>query len=378
MFSPAFPSRAACGTPVPRLYLVVLLAVSLTPRCLPAQDAAESGRALYHAACASCHGTDGAGALASTVGFVEALPDFTDCSFATREPDADWAAVVHAGGPVRAFSRMMPAFGDALSEEEILRVVKYVRGFCESSAWPRGELNFPRPLITEKAYPEDEAVVTARSTLEGTGAVVSRLVYERRFGARNQIEIAIPFVARDQGGGDWTSGISDIAVGVKRVLFHSLSSGTIVSVAGEVVLPTGNADKGLGTGTTIIEPFLTAGQILPQDFFLHGQLGMAIPLRGSRSDAAFFRAAVGRSFTQGSFGRTWSPMVEILGARQLVTGGRVEWAVVPQMQVTVNRRQHIMVNAGLLFPLTASSTRSSELVIYLLWEWFDGGLFDGW
>src|SRR5688572_32813847 len=63
---------------------------------------AQAGAVLYAAACAGCHGPDGGGAPASLVAFTDPLPDFRDCAFATREPDGDWLAVVHDGGPARA------------------------------------------------------------------------------------------------------------------------------------------------------------------------------------------------------------------------------------------------------------------------------------
>ena len=72
---------------------------------------------MYTAACAACHGDDGVGRSAEDVGFETPLPDFTDCEFASREPDPDWYAVIHQGGPVRAADRMMPAFGMALESD---------------------------------------------------------------------------------------------------------------------------------------------------------------------------------------------------------------------------------------------------------------------
>ncbi|MES1209899.1 MAG: c-type cytochrome, partial [Pseudomonadota bacterium] len=73
-----------------------------------------SGAEVWGAACAACHGPDGAGQPRAVVGFDIPLPDFRDCTFATSEPTADWFAVVHEGGPVRALDRMMPAFAGAL------------------------------------------------------------------------------------------------------------------------------------------------------------------------------------------------------------------------------------------------------------------------
>ncbi|RPJ81890.1 MAG: hypothetical protein EHM18_16350, partial [Acidobacteria bacterium] len=64
----------------------------------------KTGEQLYREACASCHGIDGRGVEQDRLGFDLPVPDFTDCSFATREPDSDWVAVGHAGGPARTFS----------------------------------------------------------------------------------------------------------------------------------------------------------------------------------------------------------------------------------------------------------------------------------
>ena len=52
-------------------------------------SAQESGAELYQSACAACHGADGSANLPAQVGFDIAIPDFTDCDFAPREPDAD-------------------------------------------------------------------------------------------------------------------------------------------------------------------------------------------------------------------------------------------------------------------------------------------------
>ena len=204
-----------------------------------------TGEELYLAACASCHGVRGTGVDQSRLGVDIAVPDFTDCSFATREPNADWLAVAHDGGPARAFSRLMPAFGDALNTDELERILEHVRGFCRSEAWPRGELNLPRPLVTEKAYPEDEAVITTALATEGDASVSNKLVYEKRFGARNQFELIVPFgwnQAPDSSGqagdaGSWRGGIGDIAAGVKRDLFHSLRHGFVSGLANRGVIP---------------------------------------------------------------------------------------------------------------------------------------------
>ena len=336
-----------------------------------------SGQELYLSACSGCHGADGRGVAKGRVAFEEELPDFTDCSFASREPDSDWIGVAHDGGPARGFSEMMPAFGDALSQEELGLIMAYIRTMCTSDAWPRGELNLPRPLVTEKAYPEDEAVITSAISAEGPGSVMNKLVYEKRFGARNQYEVILPFGWQESDR--WNGGIGDIAVSVKRAFFHSSKTGSIFSGTFEVKLPTGNEDKGFGKGTTVFEPFVSFGQLLPADSFLHFQGGFELPADTSKGhNEAFWRFVLGRTFTQGNWGRAWSPMIEFLGGKDLECGEKVKWDVVPQMQVTLNTRQHIMLNVGLRIPVTESSSRHTEVLIYLLWDWFDGGFFEGW
>jgi mono/diheme cytochrome c family protein len=339
----------------------------------------QDGEQIFRAACAACHGPDGRGQPRSTVGFDTPLPDFTDCSFATPETAADWMVIAHPGGPVRAFDRRMPAFGEVLSDEQIERAITYVRGLCTDRAWPRGELNLPRALVTEKAFPENETVLTT-AIAGGEAAVFENvLLYEQRLGARSQFEVAVPLAVQKNSAGEWQRGLGDLAVALKHALFHSLESGTIVSAAAEVVLPTGKETQELGTGVTIFEPFIAVGQILPSDGFLQFQGGMALSTNRSRaSNEAFWRVALGKTFTEGRFGRSWSPMVELVAARELGGDKGAEWDVVPQVQVSLSKRQHILFSAGVRIPVTDRRERTTQVLTYLLWDWFDGGLLDGW
>ncbi len=348
---------------------------------VPVQRAAlappKTGEELYQEACANCHGPNGTGAPRSQVAFDAPIPDFTDCNFATREPDGDWIAVAHQGGPTRGFSEKMPAFGDALTEAQLQKIMDHIRSMCPDDDWPRGELNLPRPLVTEKAYPEDEAVLTSSVDVENEGAVMNEFVYERRFGARNQLEVVVPFGFRERSDGSWTGGhLGDVAIGTKRAVYHSLESGSIFSLTGEVLLPTGAEEQGFGSGTTVFEPFASYGQILPAGGFFHFQGGAEIPLTRPTQEA-FFRGTLGKSFASGRWGRTWSPMVELLGSRELESGATTHWDLAPQMQVTLNTRQHVMLNVGVQIPVDDPG-RDTRVTVYLLWDWFDGGFLEGW
>ena len=366
------------GLAVPLLFVAFSAVPSFT-LAQTATDSQKTGAELYAGACATCHGPDGRGTPRSSTGFELDLPDFSDCSFATPEADADWAVIVHSGGRARAFNRMMPAFGDALSREEIGRILEYVRSFCTERGWPRGDLNLPRPLATEKAFPENEAVMTTTLERGDTKSVGTEFVYEHRLGRRGQWEAAVPMAVQQQSAGSWQRGLGDVAVAYKHVLFASLPRGSIVSAGSELILPTGKESEGLGSGATVFEPFAVLSQMLPRDGFLHLHAGVEIPggMEGLNKEA-YWRAAAGRTYFTGRWGRAWSPMLEVLGAREIEEGAPVEWDVVPQVQVSLSTRQHVLFNLGLRVPVTLREERKTSVVMYLLWDWFDGGLFSGW
>jgi mono/diheme cytochrome c family protein len=356
------------------------------PGAAPAQVARPSGLELYRKACANCHGPDGTGGQAAVVGLPIIPPDFTESRFASREPAGDWAGVVTHGGPIRGFDRLMPAFGDALTREEIDLILEYVQTLYQDKSWPRGEFNLPLALGTEKAFPEDEALIKTTVGTGDAGSVMSKLIYEKRFGSQTQIEIVVPFGWQEVGGSDappvpdrWEGGIGDLAIGLKRVLFHDLGMGTITSFTLETILPTGNEGTGFGKGYTVFEPFLTLGQLLPGDAFVQVQTGVELPTdQDLGENEGLFRAAVGRTFTVGGeWGRAISPMLEFLGAKEL-EGGAATWDIMPEVHFTLNQRQHVMANVGVRFPLTEREGRKPQIMFLLLWDWFDGGLLEGW
>jgi cytochrome c5 len=346
---------------------------------LRAQNAPD-GTLVFEETCATCHGSDGRGRTSVELGFETPVPDFTDCDFANREPDADWTAIIHQGGPVRGFNRMMPAFGEALTDDEIAAVLFHVRSFCRNPDWPRGELNLPRALLTEKAYPEDEAVIEGDFQTAGNDSYSFKFLWEQRFGTRNQMEVSIPIQRVELGGTDgWVTGAGDLAVGVKHVLKHSLERGAILSVGGEYVLATGDELRGLGAGSDVFESYLAYGKILRNDYFLQLQGVAEFPTNSALNDELVLRAAAGRTLTfSNPFGRAYTPMIELQGKWEDSPGADTDWDVAPQIQITLNTRQHIIASAGLTVPVTNRSDRDIGFMFYLLWDWFDGGVREGW
>jgi len=341
----------------------------------------ESGQQIYKSACVACHGADGKGTPKSISGFEppRTFPDFTECAQTTPEPNSAWKALIVHGGRYRGFSQIMPSFGEALTSEQIDQVISYMRGFCRNPDWPRGELNLPRALVTEKAYPEDEVVISTAVNAQRGPAVMSHIIHEQRFGVRNQIEVDVPVIFQDQSH-TWYGGIGDTTLGLKRTIFSRLRSGSILSLQGSVILPSGNKSRGFGTGTTTFETFAAFGQLFRTNTFVQTQFGADLPRHTQIApQSIFFNTALGQSFAPDhGLGRLWSPMVEFLAARNLVDNAKMDWDLLPQMQLTISRRQHIRGDLGVRVPVSNSAGRATQIEFYLLWDWQDGRLNEGW
>ncbi len=335
--------------------------------------------------CATCHAVDGTGSPQSVVGFTQpfpngdSLPDFTDCTTNTVEPFADWNSVIHRGGPIRGLDRHMPAFGDALTDEQIEAMVHYLWTFCKEPGWPRGDLNFPRAFFTEKAFPESESVWTTGITTQGAKAVSNNLVYEHRIKRRSQYEVTIPLgFEQTSPGGAWNRGLGDVELALRRSFIAKLDHSFIFAAGGAVTLPTGKDEVGLGEGVTIWEPFAMFAKGVGANGFVQVHGGyMASSNRTNVENSTYLRQAWGYTYAQDQgFGRAWTPMAEVLWSKE--HGGRSVVDVVPQMQVSLSKLQHILISVGVSVPATQREGRHPQFLTYFLWDWFDGKLTQYW
>ena len=364
------------------LALAALAPCAFAQVASPAKLSLNTGKEIYEAACIACHGPHGKGMPDTTVGFdkPKSFPDFSRCDQTTPELNVDWKATIRDGGHGRGFSPIMPSFVDALTSEQMDKVIAYLRSLCTDKSWPRGEFNLPLPLVTEKAFPEDEVVVRSALNAQGAPRSTTDIIYEQRFGARNQIEVDVPVVFNRQSPGLWYGGVGDTTLGVKRVLIANLHAGSILTAFGGVILPTGNRAHGLGAGVTTFESFAAFAQLLPARSFVQLQAGTDQPTDTSKAPrSVFWRAALGKSFRQsGGLGRMWTPMTEFVATHDFTSHAKTDWDIVPQFQVTLSQRQHVRVNLGVSIPATNTAGRPIQAVFYLLWDWFDSGLREGW
>jgi hypothetical protein len=328
---------------------------------------------MWTAWCARCHAEDGSGKIAEPTVTVEAM-DFTDCKVAAREPDADWERAIAKGGPGVGLSAQMPAFEDSLSPAQITELVSHIRGFCREAGWPHGNTNFPRPIQTEKAFPEDELVILPaishfdESPAPSITEASLVAVYERRVGKRSMFEVQLPLVGTNSLTA-WTSGLGDVALAVKHAMFASTSR--IVSAGLEVVLPTGDRFRDHGHGTPIIEPFVSAGTLI-RDWYLQTELKAELPVNRLRaSRALLYGAYLGRDTSAAP--DTWTLGVEFTAevTDPLIGLTTHTLALVPQIRKGITGTGALAAAVGVGVPLNRRDAQGMKWVGYLLWEYLE-------
>ena len=356
----------------------------------------ESGEDIFQATCAGCHGPDGKGQPQHILGFEPpaTFPDFTDCSGSSRESDQQWSSVIHQGGTARAFSHIMPSFGPAenpaLTDDEIKKVIKFLRTFCkEDPKWPSGDFNVARPMYTEKAFPEDELVLWNTVNLNNGRGYNNNLVIEKRFGAITNMEFRFRGnFLQNPSTGKWQGAVGDTTVEYKRSILVNNRTKSLIGWGSEILIPTGNAAVG-GTGAWELEQFLTYTQILPKRMYFLQQIGAEGPFK--RHDdpiQAYARTTIGKTFlADRGFGRGFSIANEFVTTRNLASHQNYTLTVVPQFQVTVSKRQHMRLGVGVNIPvikgppnpgIIINPVNTQQLTFYWLWDTFDGGIFQGW
>lgn len=319
---------------------------------------------MWTAWCARCHAEDGSGQVNEPTITVAPM-DFTDCRVASPEPDADWERAIARGGPGVGLSAEMPAFEDSLTADQIRGFVSHIRGFCTEPGWASGNLNFPRPIVTGKAFPENEFVILpaishfsediAPSITRGT----FKAVYERRVGKRAMVEIGVPLVSTNALL-TRTAGIGDVELGVKHAL-HATGSG-ILSIGLDVVVPTGDRFKDHGTGTVVVEPFVNLGRMV-RDWYVQAQLKPILSANTvRRRHHLAYNAYVGRD-TSGA-PDTWTLGVELNGYDYGV-------AVTPQVRKGLTGTGALAASAGVMLPINRREEQGVRWVGYLLWEYLE-------
>jgi mono/diheme cytochrome c family protein len=346
---------------VRKLALVLsLILLSVVPAL--AQDAPTTIPEMWNAWCARCHGKDGTGKVPDRPVTVEPM-DFTECKITTPEGDSDWEAVISQGGPAAGLSSQMPAFGDFLKPAQVSEFVAYIRNFCQEKGWPSGNLNLPRPMFAEKAFPENELIfapVVSHRTDE-PAEIGFAAIYEKRLGKRAQLEAVLPLGS--VGGEDGrNSGVGDIEIGLKYALTPSATN-HLFSVGFDVSTPTGSESNGLGEGQYFFEPYISTATVIGSQTYLQTQFKLEFPQNEPWADRAFiYNIYLGRD-------HRLSPSTMTYGIE--LNGENDEVALTPQLRKGLSRTGALAAAFGVRVPVNHFDEQGVKFVGYLLWEFLE-------
>jgi hypothetical protein len=336
----------------------------------PSVATAVPAHELYADACAGCHGADGRGAPRGS-GITVPLPDFTDCAVVTGETTANWVGLVRFGGRFLGLSDQMPAFRDVLSDAEIRAVVDYLRTFCATPGYPLGDLNFPRPVFVEKAFPEDEAVGAATYASARHERVATwETAIEKRVGARGQVEVAVPGAVVDPDASRRLAGLGDVELSYKHALVAAPSWGTIVSARLALDVPTGNHRHGVGAGTPVVVPELLSGHGVGP-FVLQTAIAAELPGDETRAERQVVYAAAVQ-YRLGPYRKDVVVGAEVEQTQALDSAVDASTVLGPSLYLPLSRRGHVAL--GIAAQLPVAGTRPYDWLVgsFILWDYADG------
>lgn len=319
--------------------LVVVLAAPVLAEQRASDSSPRTVAEMWSAWCARCHADNGSGKIDQPTVAVEPM-DFTDCSVTTAEPDADWERAIAKGGSGVGLSPQMPGFEDSLTPSQIGALVSHIRTFCTESGWPSGNANFPRPIVTEKAFLENEFLILPAINHEREYQIKG--VYERRLGKRSMVEIGMPID---------NNGVDDVDIGFKHAVYAS--GFRIVSLGVETAL---------SRDTAVFEPFVSAGAMV-RDWYLQAQFKLELPIDRTKAQrAVVYNAYLGRDTSAAP--DTWTIGVEFGGENQDID-------LTPQVRKGLTGTGALAASIGVMLPLNRGEERGMRWVGYLLWEYLE-------
>lgn len=90
-----------------------------------------AGKAKYETLCVGCHGVSGKGDGPAAAALNPKPRNYTDKKYMGTMKDEDIFKITKEGGAAVGKSQLMPAWGAALSDQDIRNIVAYIRTFAK-------------------------------------------------------------------------------------------------------------------------------------------------------------------------------------------------------------------------------------------------------
>ncbi|MEJ2086107.1 MAG: cytochrome c [Acidobacteriota bacterium] len=326
---------------------------------------------LYQRACAACHGSDGSGLAPDHPNYAnfESPPaDLTDPLFNSREPSADWSMVVKYGGARLGLSAQMPAYGSALTDEQIDDLVAYLKQLVDTSRYPPGDLNFNRPVVTVKAFPEDEVLLInrfSRGSDDTPDAFRTTLYHARRFGARGQAEAKFSYISFNSG-----DDLAELELEYKRAVHFNLKQQIINSLGIELAIPFSSDDEEVA-----LIPYWSFGKGLSDSVTFQSNLRAALPVDEPGDGAARLSGIF--HWMPSPWPRSVSPALEFTVTEPFESDADTLFTLIPQLYIGLSKGGHVALAVGVEVPVS-DIDYDYRIHTFLLWDIADGPLWAGW
>lgn len=344
--------------------LIFTVCLAGIPDSAHAREAAE----VYRQGCAPCHGVEGGGLAPGSplLQTFKAPPaDLTDPLFNSREPAADWFMVVKHGGAALGLSSQMPAYGGVYSDREIHDLVGYLKAMTDTSAYPPGDLNFIRPTLTIKAFPEDEFLLISRYESDdgAPDALRNTVYYARRFATRLQFEVKASRLERLDERED------ELELGLKWAFHDDLERSFLMAAGLEVEIPLDGGE------TEVVVPYFSLAKGLSDAFTFQGTLRSHLPTDRVEDGDVEISGIV--HWASSPWPRSAVPGLEAVVTLPFESDDDVEATLLPQLFVGLSRSGHVGVSVAAEVPLTGLDY-DYRLHAFLLWDLADGPFWKGW
>jgi hypothetical protein len=160
------------------------------------------------------------------------------------------------------------------------------------------------------------------------------------------------------------------------VLVHNKQAGHILTLGGNLGVPMNSGDD------WELLPYLAFGKILSEQWILQSSGRLKLDLETSDKSSAEFAGIVHWVHTEKA--RSIFPALELVAEVPFERGSgpdrpdAVQWSVLPQARIGLNKRGNIALNAGLELPLNEDDRYDWRAYVFFIWDFADGGLLEGW
>ena len=149
----------------------------------------------------------------------------------------------------------------------------------EGHAHAHPGIDLAHPIVTESPVPETHLRLDYNFADSDDGREHTLTASaEYAFTPNLSVEAVLPYTFLDPDEGGTAGRIADTTVGVKLATYQFIDHGLIPAVGLEVVLPTGNEERGIGSDHVVeLEPFVRVGYRAGR-LEIIGSFGVGIPL----------------------------------------------------------------------------------------------------